>query len=126
VEEDGNLLEGGVEIFAQPPGKKLQSIDLMSGGEKALTAVALVFAIFLTKPTPFCLLDEVDAPLDEVNVGRYLKALREMSALSQFIVITHNKRTMEAADTLYGVTMEEPGCSKLVSVKLKRPEASAA
>jgi chromosome segregation protein len=126
VQEDGNLLEGGVEIFAQPPGKKLQSIDLMSGGEKALTAVALVFAIFLTKPTPFCLLDEVDAPLDEVNVGRYLKALREMSGLSQFIVITHNKRTMEAADTLYGVTMEEPGCSKLVSVRLKRPEASAA
>jgi chromosome segregation protein len=126
TEADGDGHEGGVEILAQPPGKKLQSIDLMSGGEKALTAVALVFAIFLVKPTPFCVLDEVDAPLDEVNVGRYLAALREMSTLSQFIVITHNKRTMEAADTLYGVTMEEPGCSKLVSVKLNRPVASAA
>jgi chromosome segregation protein len=123
---EGDGQEGGVEILAQPPGKKLQSIDLMSGGEKALTAVALVFAIFLVKPTPFCVLDEVDAPLDEVNVGRYLAALREMSTLSQFIVITHNKRTMEAADMLYGVTMEEPGCSKLVSVKLNRPVASAA
>jgi chromosome segregation protein len=88
--------------------------------------VALVFSIFLIKPTPFCLLDEVDAPLDDANVGRYLQALRDMSNLSQFIVITHNKRTMEAADTLYGVTMEEPGCSKLVSVRLNRPEASAA
>ena len=125
VGEDDSL-DGGVEIFAQPPGKKLQSIDLLSGGEKALTAVALVFSIFLIKPTPFCLLDEVDAPLDDANVGRYLQALRDMSNLSQFIVITHNKRTMEAADTLYGVTMEEPGCSKLVSVRLNRPEASAA
>jgi chromosome segregation protein len=126
VGEDGDVPEGGVEIFAQPPGKKLQSIDLLSGGEKALTAVALVFSIFLIKPTPFCLLDEVDAPLDEANVARYLQALREMSDLSQFILITHNKRTMEAADTLYGITMEEPGCSKLVSVKLNRPAASAA
>jgi chromosome segregation protein len=123
---EGDSQEGGVEILAQPPGKKLQSIDLMSGGEKALTAVALVFAIFLVKPTPFCVLDEVDAPLDEVNVGRYLAALREMSTLSQFIVITHNKRTMEAADTLYGVTMEEPGCSKLVSVRLNRPPVASA
>ncbi len=126
VGEEGDLLEGGVEIMAQPPGKKLQSIDLLSGGEKALTAVALVFSIFLIKPTPFCLLDEVDAPLDEANVARYLQALREMSNLSQFIVITHNKRTMEAADMLYGVTMEEPGCSKLVSVRLNRPAVSAA
>ncbi len=112
-------VEGGVEIVAQPPGKKLQSVTLLSGGEKALTAVALIFAIFLIKPSPFCVLDEVDAPLDEANVGRYNALLREMSAQSQFILITHNKRTMEVADTLYGVTMEEPGISKLVSVRLR-------
>lgn len=112
--------EPGVEILAQPPGKKLQNVNLFSGGEKALTAVALIFAIFLIKPTPFCLLDEVDAPLDEGNVGRYNEMVREMSKGSQFILITHNKRTMEVADTLYGVTMEEPGVSKLVSVKLKQ------
>lgn len=112
--------EPGVEILAQPPGKKLQSVGLMSGGEKALTAVSLIFAIFLIKPTPFCLLDEVDAPLDEANVGRYNDMVREMSSQSQFILITHNKRTMEIGDTLYGVTMEEPGVSKTVSVKLSR------
>ena len=110
--------EQGVEIFAQPPGKKLQSVNLLSGGEKALTAVSLIFAIFLIKPTPFCLLDEVDAPLDDANVGRYNDMVREMSRASQFILITHNKRTMEMVDTLYGVTMEEPGVSKLVSVRL--------
>ncbi len=110
-------LEAGIEIVAQPPGKRLQSVNLLSGGEKALTAVGLIFAIFLIKPTPFCLLDEVDAPLDEGNVGRYNDMVREMSRLSQFILITHNKRTMEIADTLYGVTMEDPGCSKLVSVR---------
>ena len=99
-------------------------MTLLSGGEKALTAVALIFAIFLIKPTPFCLLDEVDAPLDEGNVGRYNDLLREMSKQSQFILITHNKRTMEVVDTLYGVTMEEPGISKLVSVRLR--EATAA
>ncbi|HWV38243.1 MAG TPA: chromosome segregation protein SMC [Vulgatibacter sp.] len=110
----------GVEILAQPPGKKMQNVGLMSGGEKALTAVSLIFAIFLIKPTPFCLLDEVDAPLDEANVGRYNEMVKEMSKGSQFILITHNKRTMEIADTLYGVTMEEPGVSKTVSVKLSR------
>ncbi len=116
--------EAGVEIVAQPPGKKLQSVSLLSGGEKALTAVSMIFAIFLIKPTPFCLLDEVDAPLDEGNVGRYNEMVKEMSKQSQFILITHNKRTMETVDTLYGVTMEEPGVSKLVSVKLS--EAAAA
>ncbi|MFT3707420.1 MAG: chromosome segregation protein SMC [Archangium sp.] len=120
----GSGEEPGVEILAQPPGKKLQSISLFSGGEKALTAVAMIFAIFLIKPTPFCLLDEVDAPLDEGNVGRYNDMVREMSKGSQFILITHNKRTMEVADTLYGVTMEEPGVSKLVSVKLKNVAAA--
>jgi chromosome segregation protein len=112
--------EPGIEIVAQPPGKKMQNVNLMSGGEKALTAVSLIFAIFLIKPTPFCLLDEVDAPLDEANVGRYNDMVKEMSSTSQFILITHNKRTMEIADTLYGVTMEEPGVSKTVSVKLSQ------
>jgi chromosome segregation protein len=121
--DEGPNAEQGVEIVSQPPGKKLQSVNLLSGGEKALTAVALIFAIFLIKPTPFCLLDEVDAPLDEGNVGRYNEMVKEMSKQSQFILITHNKRTMEVADTLYGVTMEEPGISKLVSVKLKEAAA---
>jgi chromosome segregation protein len=127
VEDPANpAAEPGVEIVAQPPGKKLASVNLLSGGEKALTAVSLIFAIFLIKPTPFCLLDEVDAPLDEANVGRYNEMVREMSRSSQFIVITHNKRTMEMADSLYGVTMEEPGISKTVSVKLSRQGSTAA
>jgi chromosome segregation protein len=117
--------EPGIEILAQPPGKKLQSVNLFSGGEKALTAVALIFGIFLIKPTPFCLLDEVDAPLDEGNVGRYNDMVKEMSKTSQFILITHNKRTMEIGDTLYGVTMEEPGVSKLVAVNLKEAAANS-
>src|SRR5438105_270440 len=128
VEDPHNpAAEPGVEIVAQPPGKKLVSVNLLSGGEKALTAVSLIFAIFLIKPTPFCLLDEVDAPLDEANVGRYNEMVREMSRSSQFIVITHNKRTMEVADSLYGITMEEPGISKTVSVKLsQKPGATVA
>ena len=121
---EGPNAEPGVEIVAQPPGKKLQSMNLLSGGEKALTAVGLIFGIFLIKPTPFCLLDEVDAPLDEGNVGRYNDMVKEMSKQSQFILITHNKRTMEVSNTLYGVTMEEPGISKLVSVRMR--EAGAA
>jgi chromosome segregation protein len=115
-EED--LLETGIDIIVQPPGKKLQNVTLLSGGEKALTAVALIFSIFLIKPTPFCLLDEVDAPLDDANIGRFNEMVREMSAVSQFIIITHNKATMLVADTLYGITMEEPGASKVVSVRL--------
>lgn len=110
--------ECGIEIIAQPPGKKMQNINLMSGGEKAMTAVSLIFSIFLVKPSPFCLLDEVDAPLDDANVGRFNELLREMSSESQFILITHNKKTMELNDTLYGVTMQEPGVSKAVSVQL--------
>ena len=118
------LLEGaeetdaGVEIVAQPPGKKLQNVLLLSGGEKALTALALLIALFRFKPSPFCVLDEVDAPLDEANVDRFAQMVREMSATTQFIVITHSKRTMETASQLYGVTMEEPGISKIVSVRL--------
>ena len=120
-----DLLEAGIDIIAQPPGKKLQGVSLMSGGEKALTAVSLIFSIFLLKPTPFCLLDEVDAPLDDANVGRFNEMVIEMSGSSQFILITHNKRGMEIADVLYGITMQEPGVSKLVSVRL-REEAMAA
>jgi chromosome segregation protein len=118
--DDVDLLEAGVEIMAQPPGKKNSTVEQLSGGEKALTAVALVFSIFLIKPSPFCILDEVDAPLDEANVDRYNELVREMTDRSQFIVISHNKRTMEAADNLYGVTMQEPGVSKLVSVNLSK------
>ncbi len=118
--EDVDILDRGVEIHAQPPGKKNTTVDQLSGGEKALTAVALLFSIFLIKPSPFCLLDEVDAPLDEANVDRYNEILREMTDHSQFIVITHNKRTMGVADRLYGVTMAEPGVSKLVTVNLQK------
>ncbi|MCB9654538.1 MAG: chromosome segregation protein SMC [Deltaproteobacteria bacterium] len=114
--DESDPLESGIEMLAQPPGKKLQSVTLLSGGEKALTAVALIFAIFLIKPTPFCLLDEVDAPLDEANVGRYNEMIQDMSSIAQFIIITHNKRTMELPDRLYGVTMEDPGVSKIVPV----------
>ncbi|MBF0105570.1 MAG: chromosome segregation protein SMC [Deltaproteobacteria bacterium] len=113
-----NILETGVEIIAQPPGKKLQSMSLLSGGEKALTAVSLLFAIFLIKPSPFCLLDEVDAPLDDSNVDRYNDIVKEMSQRTQFVVITHNKRTMQVSDCLFGVTMQERGISKIVSVNL--------
>lgn len=118
-----DLLETGVEIVAQPPGKKLGALELMSGGEKALTAVSLIFSIFQHRPSPFCILDEVDAPLDEANIGRFCEGIRAMTGHSQFIVITHSKRTMQNADVLYGVTMENPGVSKLVSVELKKSQA---
>jgi chromosome segregation protein len=113
-----DMLETGIDIVAQPPGKKLSSIELMSGGEKALTAVSLIFAIFQIKPSPFCILDEVDAPLDEANVSRYNELVRSMTDRSQFILITHVKRTMQMVDVLYGVTMPEAGVSKIVSVKI--------
>ncbi len=116
--DENNLLETGVEIMVQPPGKKLGNLNLLSGGEKAMTAISLIFSLFLHKPSPFCVLDEVDAPLDEANVGRFIHMVREMSGLSQFLLITHSKRTMESCDTLYGVTMPEPGVSRIVSVDL--------
>ncbi len=116
--EPSGSQEPGIEIVAQPPGKRLKSITMLSGGEKTLTAMALLFASFLIRPTPFCLLDEIDAPLDEENIGRFTGVLKELAQNAQFLVITHNKRTMSIADSLFGVTMEEPGVSKLVSVRL--------
>ncbi|MBK7582126.1 MAG: chromosome segregation protein SMC [Myxococcales bacterium] len=113
-----DMLDTGVDIIAQPPGKKLGNIELMSGGEKALTAVSLIFAIFQYRPSPFCVLDEVDAPLDEANVTRYNEAIQSMTANSQFILITHVRKTMQSVDVLYGVTMGEPGVSRIVSVKV--------
>ena len=125
-EEVEDVLECGVEIIAQPPGKRLQRIALLSGGERALTAIALLFAIFRYRPSPFCVLDEVDAPLDEANVHRYTDLLKRMSEETQFVLITHNKRTMEKADALYGVTMQEPGVSRLVSVRFSEEGRIAA
>lgn len=117
LEEGADPLEGKIEIIAKPKGKRPTSIELLSGGEKTLTAIALLFAIYLVKPSPFCILDEIDAPLDDANISRFTKLIKEFSHNTQFIVVTHNKRTMEAAETLYGVTMQEEGVSKLVSVR---------
>ena len=116
--DETDALESGIDIAAQPPGKRLQNVQLLSGGEKALTAMALMFAIFQYRPSPFCLLDEIDAPLDDANIGRFVEMLQGMQERTQFILITHNRKTMEIADRLYGVTMEEPGVSKLISVQL--------
>ena len=122
--DNPNSDSSGIEIVASPPGKKLQNILLLSGGEKALTALSLLVGIFQFQPAPFCILDEVDAPLDETNVGRYAKMIADMSATTQFIAITHNKRTMAQADVIYGVTMQEPGVSKIVSVNLGQTNRS--
>jgi chromosome segregation protein len=119
LEEGEDVLECGIEIMAQPPGKRLGSVQLLSGGEKALSAIALLFAVFRYQPSPFCLLDEVDAALDDANVGRFARMLREYAEQTQFIVVTHNKLSMESADLMYGVTMEEPGVSKLVSIQFE-------
>jgi chromosome segregation protein len=113
-----NAAESGIDIVASPPGKKLQNILLLSGGEKALTALSLLVGIFQFQPAPFCVLDEVDAPLDETNVGRFARLIAELAATTQFLVITHSRRTMQQADVIYGVTMQEPGVSKIVSVSL--------
>jgi len=117
IEENADPLEAKIEIIAKPKGKRPTSIELLSGGEKTLTAIALLFAIYLVKPSPFCILDEIDAPLDDANIDRFTRILDDFSKDTQFIVVTHNKRTMEAANTLYGVTMQEEGISKLVSVR---------
>jgi len=124
--DEANLAESGIDIMASPPGKRLQHVALLSGGEKSLTAMALLMAIFRYTPSPFCILDEVDAPLDEPNILRLTRLIKEMSHDTQFIVITHAKRTMEAAEALYGVTMQEPGVSKLVSVKFDPLPTAAA
>jgi chromosome segregation protein len=118
--------DAGIDIVAQPPGKRLQNVLLLSGGEKALTALALLIAVFRYQPSPFCILDEVDAPLDEANVGRFTQMVQSMSEGTQFIVVTHNRRTMEMASVLYGVTMQEPGVSKLVSVRWDEPKENQA
>ena len=124
LEEGIDPLEGKIEILAKPKGKRPTSIELLSGGEKTLTATALLFAIYLVKPSPFCILDEVDAPLDDANIDRFTKLIKEFSAKTQFIIVTHNKRTMEAAETMYGVTIQEEGISKLVGVRFEEIPSS--
>ncbi|HPM71805.1 MAG TPA: AAA family ATPase, partial [Spirochaetales bacterium] len=122
LSDPDHVLESGIEIFAQPPGKKLENITLLSGGEKSLTAIALLFATYMVRPSPFCFLDEIDAALDEQNVIRFVNLLREFGRTSQFIVITHNKKTVTCADALLGVTMEESGVTKVIAVRLERSD----
>ena len=119
LENPDDVLESGIEMLAQPPGKKLENIDLLSGGERALTGVALLFAVYLTKPSPFCILDEIDAALDDENIGRFINLLQEFSKDTQFLIITHNKRTITSANSLLGVTMEESGVSKIITTRLR-------
>jgi chromosome segregation protein len=123
--EGEDVLEAGIDIVARPPGKQLQSISLLSGGEQTMTAVALLFSIYQVKPSPFCVLDELDAPLDESNINRFTAVLKRFLDHSQFVVITHNKRTISMADVLYGVTMQERGVSKIVSVRFNKEEGTA-
>jgi chromosome segregation protein len=122
LSDDGDVLESGIDIVARPPGKQLQSISLLSGGEQTMTAVALLFSIYQVKPSPFCVLDELDAPLDESNINRFVRVLQRFLEHSQFIIITHHKRTIGMADVLYGVTMQEQGVSRIVSVKFHKAE----
>jgi chromosome segregation protein len=124
--DESDPLESGIEVIAKPPGKKLQSISLLSGGERSMTAVALLFSIYMIKPSPFCVLDELDAPLDESNINRFIRVLQRFIEHSQFVIITHNKRTIGMADVLYGVTMEEHGISKIVSVKFHKNQDGTA
>ena len=124
-EGDHDPLESKIEIIAKPRGKRPHSIEMLSGGEKTLTAIALLFAIYLVKPSPFCILDEVDAPLDDANVGKFTKMIRQFSKESQFIIVTHNKTTMSTVDIIYGVTMQEAGVSKLVAVDFRNLEEQA-
>jgi chromosome segregation protein len=120
------ILDSGLQVFAQPPGKKNSSIQLLSGGEKALTALSLVFSLFRLNPAPFCLLDEVDAPLDDSNTDRFCELVKKMSVSTQFLFITHNKVTMEMGEQLVGVTMNEPGCSRIVEVDIDAAKRFAA
>ena len=126
LSENEDTLEAGIEIVAKPPGKELQSIALLSGGERALTALAILFAVFKVKPSPFCILDEVDAALDETNVERFLRVLRDFVGPSQFCVVTHHKRTMAACEVLYGVTMQKRGVSTRIGVSLQEADEFAA
>ncbi len=123
--DENDLLESGIDIVARPPGKQLQTISLLSGGEQTMTAVALLFSIYQVKPSPFCVLDELDAPLDESNINRFIRVLQRFLTHSQFIIITHNKRTIGMADVLYGITMQEHGISKIVSVKFHKANEAA-
>ncbi|MEE8141600.1 MAG: AAA family ATPase, partial [Planctomycetota bacterium] len=122
LEEGVDVLEAGVEVMARPPGKRITSLSLLSGGEKALTAISVLFALFRTRPSPFCLLDEVDAALDEANTRRFVRILKEFASESQFVIITHSKATIAEAETLYGITMEEEGVSRKLAVRMEDAE----